>query len=157
MRAISPIVATVLIVAVTLVGSVAVAGFVFGVFGTSTNSAEVAVTGGSLRSGDFLSTNSGKTFTCGNFVGSFLTISNTGTGGTAVTAATITWAGQVTTFTLAAGSSCTVGASGSTTATQNLLFTASSLLTISARAGGTFTGSVILGTGAVLLYTGVFQ
>ncbi|TLX93717.1 MAG: type IV pilin [Thaumarchaeota archaeon] len=76
-RAISPFVATVLIVAVTLVGSVAVAGFVFGVFGTSTNSPEVAVMGGNLRSGDFLSTNSGKTFTCGNFASSFLPITNT--------------------------------------------------------------------------------
>src|SRR5437899_12166740 len=75
-RAISPIVATVLIVAVTLVASVAIAGFVFGVFGTSTNSAQVAVTAASLRSSDFLTTNAGITFTCGAATGSFLTLSN---------------------------------------------------------------------------------
>ena len=111
--AISPIVATVLIVAVTLVASVAVAGFVFGVFGSSANSAQVAVTGGSLKSGDFLSGNSGVTFTCGAAAGSFLTLSNTGTAATSVTAATITVAGAINSFSLATGSSCSVGAAGS--------------------------------------------
>jgi len=155
-RAISPIVATVLIVAVTLVASVAIAGFVFGVFGTSTNSAQVAVTAASLRSGDFLSTNAGLTFTCGPAAGSFLTLSNTGTTGTAVTAATLNWAGQTNSYSLATGSSCTVGAAGSATATKNLLLVSAKLLT-SATAGGTFTGSVTLASGAVLLFTGTFQ
>ncbi len=155
-RAISPIVATVLIVAVTLVASVAIAGFVFGVFGTSANSAQVAVTAASLKNGDFLVANAGVTFTCGAATGSFLTLSNTGTAGSTVTAATINWAGQTNSFSLAAASTCAVGASGSTTATQNMLFVSSKLLT-NAVAGGTFTGSVTLSSGAVLLFTGTFQ
>src|SRR5438309_8345115 len=93
-RAISPIVATVLIVAVTLVASVAIAGFVFGVFGTSTNSAQVAVTAASLRSTDFLTTNAGITFTCGAAAGSFQTGSTHGSATVTVTAGTPNCAGQ---------------------------------------------------------------
>src|SRR5436853_7720715 len=156
-RAISPIVATVLIVAVTLVASVAIAGFVFGVFGTSTNSAQVAVTAASLRSSDFLSTNAGVVFRCGAPAGSFLTLSNTGTASSAATAATINWAGQTNGYSLVTGSTCQVGASGSGTSPQNLLFASTTRLLTSATAGGTFTGSVTLASGAVLIFTGTFQ
>src|SRR2546427_2128514 len=139
-RAISPIVATVLIVAVTLVASVAIAGFVFGVFGASTNSAQVAVTAASLRSTDFLTTNAGITFTCGAAAGSFLTLSNTGTAGSQVTAATINWAGQTNSYSLAVGSTCTVGASGSASATQELHFTPPNFRHRPTTAGGFFLG-----------------
>src|SRR5271169_3542280 len=44
-KAISPIIATVLIIAVTLIAAVAIGGFVFGIFGSSSNSGEVQVTG----------------------------------------------------------------------------------------------------------------
>src|SRR5437870_10723917 len=121
-RAISPIVATVLIVAVTLVASVAIAGFVFGVFGTSTNSAQVAVTAASLRSSDFLTTNAGITFTCGAATGSFLPLSNRRPAGSETTAATSACPRQTNSYSLAVGSTCTVGASGSASATQNMLF-----------------------------------
>src|SRR5260370_2592816 len=47
-RAISPIIATVLIIAVTLIASVAIGGFVFGIFAQGQNSAQVAVTGTAL-------------------------------------------------------------------------------------------------------------
>jgi FlaG/FlaF family flagellin (archaellin) len=43
-RAISDLVATVLIIAVVMIASVAVGGFVFGIFGQSQSSAQVAVT-----------------------------------------------------------------------------------------------------------------
>ncbi len=155
-RAISPIVATVLIVAVTLVASVAVAGFVFGVFGSSANSAQVAVTGGSLKAADFLSANSGVTFTCGATAGSFLTLTNTGTAGSTVTAATITVTGAINSFSLATGSSCNVGASGSASSVLSLLFVAAKVST-SPVAGNTFIGTVTLSSGAVLLFTGQFQ
>src|SRR5438132_4358924 len=100
---------TVLIVAVTLVASVAIAGFVFGVFGTSTNSAQVAVTAASLRSSDFLTTNAGITFTCGAATGSFDTLSTPVTAGQTVTAAAVNCAEQTTSYSLARGSTCTVG------------------------------------------------
>jgi len=155
-EAISPIVATVLIVAVTLVASVAIAGFIFGVFGSSTNSAQVAVTAAFLKAGDFLLTNAGTSFTCGNPAGSFVTLSNTGTAGTSVTGAVINWGGQTNSFVLATGSACTLGSSGCVCATQSLLF-ASSKLGINAVSGGTFTGTVTLASGAVLIFTGQFQ
>ena len=154
--AISPITATVLVVSSCLVASLATTGFVFGVFGTSTNSAQVAVTAASLRSADFLPMNTGKAFTCGATAASFITISNTGTAGTSVTSATINWAGQTNSFALASGSGCAVGAAGSATATQNMLFVSEKLLT-TATSGGTFTGSVTLANGAVLIFTGTFQ
>src|SRR2546426_3917448 len=141
-RAISPIVATVLIVADALVASVAIAGFVFGVFGTSTNSAQVAVTAASLRSSDFLTTNAGITFTCGAAAGSFLTLSNTGTAGSQVTAAAIKCAGQTNSYSLAAYGAFCLRETGAASATQNMLFNSAKMLTVSATAGGAFTGSV---------------
>ena len=88
----------------------------------------------SLRSSDFLSTNAGITFTCGAAAGSFLTISNTGTAGTDISSVTINLAESSDHYSLAAGSSCSVGAAGSATATQNILF--SSTTHTSAPGGG---------------------
>src|SRR5437870_5114807 len=156
-RAISPIVATVLIVAVTLVASVAIAGFVFGVFGTSTNSAQVAVTAASLRSSDFLTTNAGITFTCGAATGSFLTISNTGTAGTDISSVTINLAESSDHYSLAAGSSCSVGAAGSASATQNILFASTTKLFTSANQGSYFQGYVTYGSGGIVPFDGTFQ
>ncbi len=118
--------------------------------------AQVSVTAASLMSGDFLSTNAGLTFTCGAASGSYLTLSNTGTAGSSVIAATISWAGQTNSFSLATGGSCLVDASGSVSATQNLLFVSAQLLT-SATTGGTFTGSVTMSSGAVVVFAGSFQ
>lgn len=47
-RGISPIVATVLIIAITLVASVAVGGFTYGIFGSSANTAQVSVDASSV-------------------------------------------------------------------------------------------------------------
>ena len=119
--------------------------------------AQVTVTAASLRSSDFLYANAAMTFTCGAAGGSFLTLSNTGTAGTEADSVTINWAGQTNGYSLAAGSMCLVGASGSASATQNLLFATTTKLLRDATAGGTFSGSVSLGSGAVLIFTGTFQ
>ena len=58
-KAISPIIATVLIIAVTLIASVAIGGFVFGIFAQGQNSAQVAVTGTALLAVLFQSGNAG--------------------------------------------------------------------------------------------------
>src|SRR5260370_4045944 len=68
-RAISPIIATVLIIAVTLIASVAIGGFVFGIFAQGQNSAQVAVTGTALIAADFLTGGSTTTFTCASEIG----------------------------------------------------------------------------------------
>src|SRR2546427_7304057 len=92
-RAISPIIATVLIIAVTLIASVAVGGFVFGIFAQGQNSAQIAVTGTALLALNFLSTNAGKTFTCASSSSAaYLTLTNTGSGSSSIAAISLTWA-----------------------------------------------------------------
>jgi flagellin-like protein len=155
-RAISPIIATVLIVAVTLIASLAVSGFVFGVFGESENTAQVAITGNALLAANFLSGGATKTFTCAtNPAGSYLTLTNTGSSGASVTGITITWAGGQTAYTVSG--TCRIGASGSATATTYVIFPATTQITSSAVTLQAYTGTVALSNGAQLLLTGTWQ
>ncbi len=155
-KAISPIIATVLIIAVTLIASVAIGGFVFGIFGSSSQSAQISVTNTSLAAANFLAANAGTTFTCSaTFApGTTLTLTNAGTSGAAVTGATITWAGANNAF--APSAACPVGAAGSATATVYLVFTTPQM-TADAVAGQTYSGTVTLSNGATLLVTGTWQ
>ena len=159
-KAISPIIATVLIIAVTLIAAVAIGGFVFGIFGSASSSAQVQVTGQNLVAADLLSTNAAASPTC-NVAGAAndLTLTNTGTAATTVTGVTITWAGAVNSFSIAA---CTAAAAGNAGATSNgnpvnILFTATNHLSTDAVTGQSYTGTVTLGNGAVLLFTGTFN
>jgi len=155
-RAISPIVATVLVVAVTLIASVAVSGFVFGVFGQGQNTAQVAVTGNALLAADFTGAGTTTTFTCATTSSlAYLTLTNTGSAGASVTAITITWAGGQTSYTLSG--TCRIGASGSATATSYVIFPATTLITTSAVTLQAYTGTVALSNGAQLLVTGTWQ
>ncbi len=155
-RAISPIIATVLIIAVTLIASVAIGGFVFGIFAQGQNSAQVAVTGTALLASSFLTGGSTKTFTCATTSsGSYLTLTNTGSGSASVATISFTWAGGNTAYT--GPTSCNIGASGSATATTYLLFPTTSTITPSAISGQTYTGTVTLSNGAQLLLTGTWQ
>ncbi len=155
-RAISPIIATVLIIAVTLIASVAIGGFVFGIFAQGQNSARVAVTGTALMASNFLSGGTTKTFTCATTsAGSYLTLTNTGTGSASVAAISFTWAGGNTAYTGPTG--CNVGASGSATATTYLLFPGTSTISPGAISGQSYTGTVTLSNGAQLLLTGTWQ
>jgi len=152
--AISPAIATVLIVAATLVAGVAVSGYVFGVLGLATNAAQVAVTQTSLRVADFKAANSGTTFTCGSPSGSWISISNTGASTTSVTGVTITFAGGSNTFSVSGA--CAVGAAGSGGAIQSLLFT-NEKLTVDPISGATYSGTVSLASGVQLSLIGQFQ
>ena len=161
-RAISPIVATVLIVALAVIASIAVSGFVFGTLSTQENSPQVSVVAASFAAADFETGSHGgltTSFTCGAATGSYLKVSNTGTAGTEVTAVTLTWAGSINVYSLSG--SCAVGANGSVNSTQFLLFSgdprATKVLTANAVSAGIFTGTVALSNGAVLLYTGTFR
>jgi flagellin-like protein len=155
-RAISPIIATVLIIAVTLIASVAIGGFVFGIFAQGQNSAQVAVTGTALLGADFLTGGTTKTFTCATSSSlAYLTLTNTGTGSASVATISLTWAGGNTAYTVSG--TCNIGASGSATATTYIIFPATSQITPSAIAGQTYTGTVTLSNGAQLLLTGTWQ
>jgi flagellin-like protein len=162
-RAISPIIATVLIIAVTLIAAVAIGGFVFGIFGSASSSAQVQVTSQDLVAADMLSTNTAAAPTCNIPAAAQvndLTLTNTGTAATSVTGVTITWAGQVNSF--AISGVCTVtaaGAPGATTAGNPIviLFTTTNQLSTSGTVGQTYTGTVTLGNGADLLFSGTFN
>src|ERR1700739_2140754 len=92
-KAISPIIATVLIIAVTLIAAVAIGGFVFGIFGTASQTAQVSVTTVTLRAGDSLAAGTTKPHTCGAATQSYMTLTNSGTASATITGVTITWAG----------------------------------------------------------------
>lgn len=79
-KAISPVLATVILIAITLIAAIAVAGFVFGLFGTFTSSATVTAQVTSCTSG-------AATDVC------IVNLSNTGSGNTAVSACSINIAG----------------------------------------------------------------
>jgi len=155
-KAISPIIATVLIIAVTLIAAVAIGGFVFGIFGTASQSAQVSVTNTALLGTDFTAAGTA-TYTCKTAAtaGLTLTLTNIGTAGATVTGATITWAGANNAFTDA--TTCTVGAAGSATATTYIVFTSPALVTIAAVSGQTYSGTVTLSNGAALLFTGTWE
>src|SRR6266576_603845 len=135
-RAISPIIATVLIIAVTLIASVAIGGFVFGIFSQGQNSAQIAVTGTALLATSFTSGGSTSTFTCATTSsGSYLTVTNTGTGSVASATISITWGGINTAYTLSGV--CIIGASGAATSTAYIIFPPTTRIPLSATAGQT--------------------
>jgi len=156
-RAISPIIATVLIIAVTLIAAVAIGGFVFGVFGTSAQSAQIQVTGTTLNALGFTA-GAGGTITCVTTgpTAPYLTMTNTGSASSAVTGITITWAGANNPFALTAATTCSVGAAGSTSAVTYAQFVAGKV-TVLPVSGQTYSGTITLSNGANLLFTGVWQ
>jgi len=131
--AISPILATVLLIAITLIAAVAVGGFVFGLFGTFTSTAQVSA--GTV-------TCSGTPEVC------TLALQNTGSGNTAITGVCeLNFAGgsyasaaALVTGSLKAGSSATVTCTGPPS--QHAV------------AGTQVTGYVTLGNGAEVLFAG---
>jgi hypothetical protein len=154
--AIDAIVATVLIIAVTLVASLAVSGFIFGSFGHAQNSAQVAVTGNALPAADFTSAGTTNTFTCAaSSSAAYLTLTNSGTGGATIEGISITWAGSNTAYSLSG--LCDIGASGSLNSTQYVIFPPTTTMSPDAATGQTYTGTVTLSNGAQLLFVGSWQ
>ena len=155
-RAISPVIATVMIIAVTLIASVAIGGFVFGIFTQGQNSAQIAVTGTALLATYFTAGGTTTTFTCATASsGSYLTVTNTGTGSVASATISITYGGINTAYNLSGV--CIIGASGSVTSTTYIIFPATTRIPLTAVAGQTYTGTIILSNGAQLLLTGTWQ
>jgi len=132
-RAISPVLATVILIAITLIVAVAIGGFVFGLFGTFTSTAQVSA--GTV-------TCSGTPEVCA------LVLQNTGTANTVITGVcNLNFAGgsyvgtaALVSGSLKAGSSATVTCTGP--AAQH------------ATAGTQITGYVALGNGAEVLFAG---
>ena len=115
---------------------------------------QVYVSASHLRSADFTSGGT-TTVVCGQATGSYLVLSNNGTVGTSVTSVTIDFSGTTNRFALSEG--CAIGAYGSATAPRNVLFPPTSMVGSSAIAGESYTGSVNLANGAILIFSGRFQ
>ena len=149
--AISPIIATVLIIAVTLIAAVAIAGFVFGVFGSASSTANVGVTSVGL-SHIAVSGSAVVVGTCTTTVpgGSFLYLTNTGSAGTTALSMSITYGGITNAGNIGG---CTIPAGGSIyVPITNVPIVAG----LSSYAGVTFNGYVVTGNGAQVLFTGTF-
>jgi flagellin-like protein len=155
-RAISPIIATVLIIAVTLIAAVAIGGFVFGIFGTSSQAATISVTGATLTTAGFGTGTSG-TITCVTTAPTvpYLTLTNAGSASSQVTGVTVTWAGAANNFAMTAA--CSVGAAGSASAVTYAEFVASPQVSVAPVSGQSYSGTVTLSNGAQLLFTGTWQ
>jgi len=156
-KAISPIIATVLIIAVTLIAAVAIGGFVFGIFGSSSNSAQVQVTGIALV-GATLAAGSGASSCTTATTANSITLTNTGTAAANPTSVSVTYGGQVYTWTLTA-LGCTVTPAGKTGATSvgNPLYIGLGGVTVTgATSGQSFTGTVTMSNGAILIFAGTF-
>ena len=158
-RAVSPILATVLTIAMAVVASFAVGGFVFGTISQSQIATQITVSGQSLPASAFVTGGGTTTITCATIPsGAHLSLTNTGSAKGTVTGVTITWAGTNNAFTLTGG--CTVGALGSLTATSYINFPSSNKLTapgaVNAVSGGRFTGTITLSSGVSLVFTGIW-
>jgi len=134
-KAISPVLATVILIAITLIAAVAIAGFVFGLFGTFTKTAEV-------QSSAVACSGAGKDCS--------LSLINSGTANTATAGeCTISYGGSTYQGTLTGGGNVIAG--GSLTVTCTAPGTAPAGVP-----GGSVTGSVTLANGGTDYFSGSF-
>jgi len=135
-KAISPVLATVILIAITLIAAIAIAGFVFGLFGTFTKTAAVSA---SVTSCVYNGTNE----VCS------LSMINSGTSNTNANACSMTFKGTTVTGTLAF-----VAPSTSLTLTAGQ----TSYITCTgggdAGAGNAITGTVTTSNGGSILFSG---
>ena len=149
-KAISPVLATVILIAITLIAAIAIAGFVFGLFGQFTTSFTPSVSVSQLSHtpgtvGTLLAA-------CGAVSGANLVVSNTGTAAGSVSVLTLTYSGH--TETVALTGTCTIGASGSGTSQIGISVTA---FDYTASAGEAFTGQVSGSSGGQAAFAGTFS
>ena len=131
-RAISPVLATVHLIAITLIASTAIAGFVFGLFGTFTSTAQVSA--GTVSC-------SGTPEVC------VVPLQNTGSGNTAITGVcNLAFAGGPYVGTAVLTGSLQAGGGG--------LVSCTAPGSAHAAAGSEVTGSITLGNGAYVLFAG---
>jgi len=138
-KAISPVLATVILIAITLIAAIAIAGFVFGLFGSFTSSAQV----------------SGQVMTCTGASGAtspdcIVTLRNTGTSNVAVTGCSLHLSGTAVTGVLTGGGP-TIPASGAISETCTVA--AGAAQTVGSEAVGSFS----LSNGASVPISGVWS
>jgi archaeal type IV pilus assembly protein PilA len=145
--AVSPVLATVILIAITLIAAVAIAGFVFGLFGSFTSTAQVSVATVACTQGG---TAGAYTVTC------LMNAQNTGSGNavTVANSASLNYGGKV----YAGTNPATTIVSGSTTPlTLNFGILTGTPITTQGTSGSQLVGSFSLSNGANVQFTGVFS
>jgi flagellin-like protein len=135
-KAISPVLATVILIAITLIAAVAIAGFVFGLFGSFTSSAQV----------------SAQVISCSHNAGNdtcYVQLTNTGTSNSAATGCSLRISGTATVGTL--------GATKSVPASGGNPLRCSVALGAAQTSGSQVVGSFAMSNGASVPFTGVWQ
>jgi flagellin-like protein len=153
-KAITPIIATVLIIAVTLIAAVAIGGFVFGIFGSATSVAQVTVVGTALAHPTVAGTFAAACLTTAPASTSgYLQLTNTGTASTVASTISLTYGGSTFSVALTGGTTCTVPSGGS----MYIGITTLTGFPAIGSSGQQFTGFVVMSNGAQVVYTGVFS
>ncbi len=151
-KAITPVLATIILIAITLIAGVAIAGFVFGLFGTSANSPAVGFVTSDV---DHVTAAGGQgtwDATCAPSKGgdSWLQFKNSGGGPTSLVSMKLSYNGATIPANFLA--SCTVAAQ----ATIFVQFSELKSAGPAANAGDTFSGSATLSNGATVPFSGTF-
>ena len=139
-KAISPVIATIILVAVTLVISVAVGGYIFGLFGGYTQTAQAQITSSALI----------KNAAGGNPPTVTLQASNTGVTAVTATGGTLTIGGA--TYVLTVN-----GTVPATSLPVALPATVTGLLSSAINVGQTYTGIITFSNGAQVPFSGVVR
>jgi len=142
-RAISPVLATVILIAITLIAAIAIAGFVFGLFGSFTSTARVSVISTALVH------NAATPFMTGS-----INVQNIGTSNTNANSMTVTYGGVTCAPQINAGNPQLVTAG---VASVTVSLTAVGSCTVATVAGEAFTGSLALSNGGQVPFSGVFS
>ncbi len=158
-KAISPIVATVLIIAATLIAAAAILGYVFGIFGGASTTANVTASAPSLSHS--YSSETAYPTTAATF--GTVTLSNSGTGSTsALTTGSITYGGS--TYPILIGStgtaictSTTCGVPSNGALTVDFYVNGVGTGTGAPTSGETFNGLVNLANGESATFSGTFS
>ncbi len=156
-RAVSPIIGAIPIVAVTLVAAVAIGGYVFGLLGSQSSTAQVqavssAVTAAGGGTGTTLAAACAASATAPN-----VAFANSGTAAATIIQISLTFNGKTYTAAPTGGALCVVRASGSTTSTVYVNFSTGGTNLPFGAPGNQFTGYAALNNGAQVMFTGVFQ
>ena len=155
-RAISPAIATVILIAITLVAGVAIGGFVFGLFGSQTTTAQVTSTSASIPVSyvNGTGTRAAMAASC-SATGGNLKFSNTGSTNTAISSVAITYGGK--SLDATPTGTCVVPSGGSLYVFIYQLPDTVASLGPTASSGAVYVGEAQLSNGARVPFTGTFR
>jgi flagellin-like protein len=150
-RAISPILATVLIIAVTLVASIAIGGLAYGVLGSAADSAQVQVMTTTVPAAIGYGVNYAYCSTTpGNIFGGYIQLYNSGTGSTSARDISFVYDGATVLLTPSSANPCTI-------APDSSLYLVILSLPLAVSTGVPYSGYVSTANGAEVLFTGTFD